>query len=251
MDKFIQSFVSAGLTDKEARVYIALLQLGKSSAYSIAEKAGIKKPTAYVILDDLIKKGLVLKIPRVKKQQFVAKSAEEFFASAEEALKQAKKILPELETLTQEKTKTRVLLFEGMKGVEDAMLYRMGELKNTRDVGFWAKIEGLSSEYIKLTEKWSSALKKQNVSLHGITPANPEVEKWMKKNNPLSKIHSVPESTYSAQVSIDVTEKFVRIADPHALQFLIIENDRIAHAFKQILNMIMEKFETKTESGNS
>ena len=46
-----------GLNDKEARVYVALLELGQTTAYAIAERSGLKRPTVYVILDDLRQKG--------------------------------------------------------------------------------------------------------------------------------------------------------------------------------------------------
>ena len=68
----IEALQNLGLTDKEARVYTALLKRGRTSAYGIAEESGLKKPTTYVILDDLIEKGLASRIPRVRKQLFVA-----------------------------------------------------------------------------------------------------------------------------------------------------------------------------------
>jgi len=51
--------IRLGLSDKEARVYIATLELGQDSVQNIATKAGIKRVTAYVILDQLIEKGIV------------------------------------------------------------------------------------------------------------------------------------------------------------------------------------------------
>ncbi len=49
---------AAGLTDKEARIYLAALELGQAPVLRIAQKAGIKRPTAYVTLGELQAKGL-------------------------------------------------------------------------------------------------------------------------------------------------------------------------------------------------
>ena len=51
-----------GLNDKEANIYLALLQLGKSTATKIAKKSGLKRPTTYVIIEQLIDKGFVQKL---------------------------------------------------------------------------------------------------------------------------------------------------------------------------------------------
>ena len=68
-----------GLNDKEARAYAALLELGQTTAYAVAERSGLKRPTVYVVLDELRQKGLVLKIPHVKKQLWSAKSPHQIF----------------------------------------------------------------------------------------------------------------------------------------------------------------------------
>ena len=47
---------SIGLDDKEARVYMALLELGTATVHPIANKAEIKRPTTYLILEQLLKK---------------------------------------------------------------------------------------------------------------------------------------------------------------------------------------------------
>ena len=53
-----------GLTEKEAKLYINALELGSFSVMGIAHKSGIKRPTCYLILDELVKKGLVSIIPQ-------------------------------------------------------------------------------------------------------------------------------------------------------------------------------------------
>ena len=56
-----------GLSDKEARVYLALLELGTASAQTVSTKSYIKKPTTYLALEELRKKGLLTKLPKAKR----------------------------------------------------------------------------------------------------------------------------------------------------------------------------------------
>lgn len=47
-----------GLSENEAKVYLAMLELGPSPMLEIAAKAGINRPTAYAQLEALKKGGL-------------------------------------------------------------------------------------------------------------------------------------------------------------------------------------------------
>jgi sugar-specific transcriptional regulator TrmB len=55
----LEGLISLGLTQKEAAVYLALLQTKKGTALTVAKQANIKRPTVYLVLNSLIKKGLV------------------------------------------------------------------------------------------------------------------------------------------------------------------------------------------------
>jgi predicted DNA-binding transcriptional regulator len=51
-----------GLNEKEAKVYLALLELGQDTVQNIAQRASITRPTTYNILDALVKKGLTTQV---------------------------------------------------------------------------------------------------------------------------------------------------------------------------------------------
>ena len=74
MENLNEVIEKIGLSKKEAKVYLALLRIGQSSASLIAKNSGLKRPTTYLILEDLRKRGFVLKMPGNKKQMFISKS---------------------------------------------------------------------------------------------------------------------------------------------------------------------------------
>lgn len=60
-----------GLPEKEARVYIAMLELGRATAQDIAKKSEVNRATTYFVLENLMKKGLASAIDEGPKQYFL------------------------------------------------------------------------------------------------------------------------------------------------------------------------------------
>src|SRR3989338_1311155 len=99
----VNQLKNLGLSDNEAKVYLAMLELGPATMLEISAKAGINRPTAYVQVEALKKLGLVSTQTKGKKQLFMAESPdqlESIMESKRTELEQKKgelgKILPEL-----------------------------------------------------------------------------------------------------------------------------------------------------------
>ena len=57
--QLIKSLEKLGLSEKESKIYIEGLGLGKFSVMGISEKTGIKRPTCYLVLEELKKFGTI------------------------------------------------------------------------------------------------------------------------------------------------------------------------------------------------
>ncbi len=95
-----------GFSDKSAKVYLALLQLGPSSVRKLAEFCELNRGTTYDTLKWLQEKGIVTFYQKETKQYFVAENPEKLLSLAknqEEELKTAQerisKAIPELQAL--------------------------------------------------------------------------------------------------------------------------------------------------------
>ena len=60
MDTLCQELQAFGLTQYEAKTYLALLRLGRSNAYKVSKTAGIPRTRIYDILDALVERGVVM-----------------------------------------------------------------------------------------------------------------------------------------------------------------------------------------------
>lgn len=107
-----------GLSEKEASVYIALTEIGEAVPSVIAKKAKIKRPTAYITLENLVEKGLVGH--SIKKDQKVFSPIDPSFLLEYEKkkLKELESALPELNSLKNLYLKApHISLFEGDEGI--------------------------------------------------------------------------------------------------------------------------------------
>jgi sugar-specific transcriptional regulator TrmB len=107
-----------GLNEKQASVYLALLELGTASVYGIAQKAEIKRPTTYFVLDELKQMGLVNIIPRAKKTLYSAESPELLRMDLNKKEELLNRSLPQLLAIyNKKKEKPQVQWFQGKEGV--------------------------------------------------------------------------------------------------------------------------------------
>lgn len=135
-----------GLNEKEAKVYLAMLELGPATAYRIAPKAGIKRPIAYVILENLQARGLVSVVPEGGRKLFVAADPGKILGEMEKRKELYKRFLPNLEALyadTSKKEKPQVQFFEGKEAV-----YALYEnIFQSKEVAFFSTIKDIISAF--------------------------------------------------------------------------------------------------------
>ena len=59
-----------GLLEKEAKVYLASLELGEATVLELAKKSALNRTTVYVEIEKLGQRGLVSSIEKGKKRYF-------------------------------------------------------------------------------------------------------------------------------------------------------------------------------------
>lgn len=114
-----------GMSDKEAQVYLAMLETGPSSVQDIAKKAGVNRATTYVMLEALKRRGLVSSVEHGKKTHFTAESPEHLMAQVERERSTVEEKLTRLQTAMPDfmslfnaiEDKPKVRFFEGLEGI--------------------------------------------------------------------------------------------------------------------------------------
>lgn len=176
--------VKIGLNEKEAKVYLALLELGPATAYRIAPKAGVKRSIAYVVLESLQTRGLVSVVPQGERRLFVADDPGKLLGEMEQRKELYKRFLPNLEALysdASKKEKPQVQFFEGHEAVSG--LYE--RIYQSKEVAFFSTIRDILSAFPdfpkKLNEKAMSG-KSHVRELLTFSPSDLAYAKTMKHN---------------------------------------------------------------------
>jgi sugar-specific transcriptional regulator TrmB len=120
-----KQIIEFGLDEKEARVFLAALEMGGESVLAIAKKAGINRVATYEALETLIKRGLVSTFVKGKRVYYSATEPDRL----EHLLEQEKqeidnkenvlnRLMPELMSLyNSSNKKPKVMYYEGKAGL--------------------------------------------------------------------------------------------------------------------------------------
>lgn len=147
-----------GLTEGEAKIYTALLELGSSTVGPIRKRTKVSHSNIYEILERLIHKGIVTTIIKNKTKYFQAVSPanlSKYLDKKEERLNQERRILekalPRIRALQESNPKQEAMLFIGFKGLRSAYeeLYKGG---TSQDENLWIYVH--DEKYAKVSDKF-------------------------------------------------------------------------------------------------
>jgi sugar-specific transcriptional regulator TrmB len=142
LDKTLENF---GLTEKEAKVYLAIISLGRDTVVSIAKKSELKRSTVYITLESLIKKGLARKIPKDTTTLYVAEDPNYLLNLLAEKEKSIKDVIPLLQAMYNEKkAKPQIKFYENADGIKK--IY--GELRQAKKyIYFYGSIKDIAKDF--------------------------------------------------------------------------------------------------------
>src|SRR3989338_4885553 len=237
-----------GLAEKEAKVFLAALELGSSAVQEIAKKADINRATTYVIIEKLMKKGLMSSVEKGKKTYFQTEDPKrllKLLEEQEEGLKRKeeefKKYLPELETLyniAEEKPKVR--FFEGKEGLETIK----DEILKTTDkkLELFFSVDDLESVFSQ--EERKEYLQKRlakKIKVEGIyTRTNGQFENVITGD----EIRIVPKDKFPISVDLTIFNNKVAISSLKGkLIGVIIDNKEITNTLRSVFHLAWEAAE--------
>lgn len=249
IEKYLED---AGLSDKEAAIYLKLVQVEQSSVAELAQKTKIKRPTVYTILTSLAKKGLISEVEENKKTRYIAESPEmlkTYLERQELSLGELKKrfvtdVIPQIKSFQREAgEKPVVKYFSGKEGIiainEDVY---DGNPDGSPIYILYSK--DLLSEVFKDIEsdKYKTRRKKENVKAKVLY-------NWSKGETPsdnLAERIKVNEKKYPFSADISIYKDKVRISIlGKELSAIYIESKDLAETLKSLFNLAFDNFKNK------
>lgn len=239
-----------GLSENEAKVYVAMLELGPSVVVEIAKKAGTNRPTTYVQIESLKKRGLASTQTKGKKQLFIAESPDKLeflidneLKTVEEKKNELNNFLPELLNLfNSSDQRPHVKFFEGKEGLlalqkdllktSATIIYGITSLDNVFEL-----FPEFENTYIKKRVQKKISSKTIYTSLKGPILKN-------------SDESSLRESKYvepdKLPLGVDITifgDKVTISALKGKISGTLIEHKEIADSFRAIFELVWSKID--------
>src|SRR3989344_162010 len=245
LEKDLQSL---GLTEKEARVYLAALELGQAPVQKIAAAARLPRPTCYIQIATLTERGLMSSVEQGKKRLFSAEPPEAllslFRREAEEV--QAKQealshLLPDLKSRMAGGDLPKVRLYEGHEGLE-AMRRELLKLKNTE----WYCIFG-SDHYQKTVSESSRTEQLKGLTARGlrcksISVAKAPTAQIKSELKYLYERYHVPSDKYDMPGEVAIFgNKVALLSYEKRPMGIMIENTAIATAMRSFFKLAFER----------
>lgn len=120
----IKELESFGLTDKEARVYIAATKFQTFSMADVARASQVKRPTCYIIVESLIKKGFVVAVPDAKLSRYIVIEPSVLLEKKKEQIKTLEVAVTQLNSIRYLSSveQPTIKLYRGKSGVKEIYL---------------------------------------------------------------------------------------------------------------------------------
>lgn len=243
----IETLQKLGLTEKQARVYMAMLEMGQAGMTKIAKKAGLKRPTVYLVIDELNILGLVGEIIKGKKKLYSATHPKRIVELANFRSRQAEDILPELVARQKTSGKPKVRMLEGIEGVRVA--YREAfSLLNNKQEGLWmGNVSFLIRNSPEILREYNILIKKiRDPHIRDIVYGGDESKKWVEDmQGRLTKNHQIKyfgdSNNFGMTDQLVIGDTVISFSLGKEIFVLIIEGREIAQTQRWLFETIWEK----------
>lgn len=243
----LQELQDFGLSEKEARVYLAALELGKTTADELAKQAKVNRSTTYVQIESLKQKGLMSSYDEGKKTYFVPESPEYLkrlfekqSGELESKQKELEKLLPNLSKMFETAgERPRVRFFEGKEGL---VTMREEVLKSrAKEISVVYSFDALKKVFSQ--EELDSFIKKRadrDIRTRALYTSREE----KLEPRPLTENRLISEKISPIDADIVIYGDTVAVmALKNKLMGVIIENEDIAQSMRSVFNLAWEAAE--------
>ncbi len=237
-----------GLNEKEAKVYIAVLELGEGSASEIAKKSEVNRATTYFTLENLMKIGLVSASNEEKKQKFVPEDPsqlENIITKQQQELELKKKglkdVVEELNSINSASVKKPIVKY--YLGKEGIVRMASSYMKIKEPEILLAFSADSLNKFLNQDDldKIRNKRLEQNVTANVLYTSHTSPLSSRKKAN----VIRIDEKKYPFLADVAIYDDKIRLTSFEDQIGIIIENDSIATTLKSIFKLAFNSAQNK------
>lgn len=249
-DRLIHTLTYAGLSEKEAAVYMACLSMGKATAFRIAQHCQLKRSTVYAQLQQLNIDGFVLITKTPKATLYEALSPRMLLQKIEFRKKQLEESLPLLLAVYKEKpTKPHIEILEGehmIMRVNESIVEQINAGKSDQEIRAFGSIDYLYENHGATADRLAQTVarikKIRSRQLLNATERSTRVEKILRHSAKQSdhQIRTIANAPFQNDNIIFGDTLYIFSTSAENLFVLVIKNPEIAATYRQLFDMAWE-----------
>lgn len=232
-----------GIEGKKADIYLACLEMGGATAYLLAKKTGIKRPTAYDIINQLMKEGLVHVSFAGKIRHYSPADPLILLNKAKEREEKIEAVMGNLQNLyNSPKGKPFIRYFEGKEGIKEMYEDSLRSLNKGDEILAYVG-ESVLEQLPEYVVGYVQRRVEKGIVLKGIYKGNEKLLERLKNNQAeLRQAKIINEKELPLSNETNIYKNKVAIANYGREMFgMLIESEEIYRSQKAIFNLLWNK----------
>ncbi|MBI2416138.1 MAG: MarR family transcriptional regulator [Candidatus Kerfeldbacteria bacterium] len=189
------NLTTMGLSLNQSRVYLTCLQLGHNTVQQIARWANLKRPTVYLVLDDLEKMGLVNKSTQNNRTVFTAEPPQQLIRNIQAKQQLAQAILPSLEAIYNvdpEKPTIKIAeRVDGVRTVYNAIFSYLSHHPGEELLIFGSLKDAVANFEIEVIDYFYNMMARSRNAIREIGNDDPETRRYYRASRRLNPNHDI------------------------------------------------------------
>ncbi len=236
-----RELINYGFDEKEAKVYLALMQLGKDSAFNIARRTELKRSTVYVVLEHLIAKGMVGTEKTRKALLYFAAHPKKLLTQLENKKKNLEESMPSIMALYNAMPeKPSIQIYDGLNALKELYIDSVDYLKSHKEVVYFGSMKHFE-RFPELLDTWLKATKNKGYHVRELFPDDKfhrEYATRAKKNaNPNHQIRFITKDFSFLNDNSIYGNKLIIYSTQKEFFALVIESGAIAKSYLSMFEL--------------
>ncbi len=242
-----EALIEFGLSQKEVKVYLALVLLGTTSSTPLAKKAQINRTTTYDIIESLIRHGLVSRVGGIKKETFTAEPPEKLPLLLEARMRKLNQQIMKAHSLVRQLKffgssqpgRPKVSLYDGSTGIRN--LYE-DSLLSSEDIRSFSSTESLESFDPAFLHDYYEQRANKKIFIKAIINDVSSAHEYQKQDRKLHReLRIVPKDMMDIRPEIYIYDNKVAIFSLEEKFGVMLESTDIANALKKLYDLAWEQ----------
>lgn len=249
MDAVIKTLTRIGLSERQSIVYVALLELGEARMAAIAKRAKLKRPSVYLLIDELDLLGLVSVITKGKKKIYSATHPRRIAELLRSREHEFDELLPFLVAQYGSLSKKpKMQMFEGTGSVLNAYREVFREDAHGHEVLWLGDIGAIQKKFPRLAREYNNLLRNSPRVLvreltygeQSKTWVQEQTRKKLKKNYRVKHLDTSDISFGTTDQCI-IGDKVILFSLSEEVFMLTIENKEIAKTYRGMFDLLWNR----------